>query len=108
MKANVGFSDKEIMKAQKKYAKMSDEELCEMIRKKTQELGRTPRVGEIPAARDIKRRLGSMAQSTGKGRGKRTVRNISEKGRSPQSKKIEEERSLSKRVKNCDRIIGNI
>ena len=59
MKANVGFSDKEIMKAQKKYAKMSDEELCEMIRKKTQELGRTPRVGEIPAARDIKRRLGA-------------------------------------------------
>lgn len=59
MKANVGFSDKEIMKAQRKYAKMSDEELCEMIRKKTQELGRTPRVGEIPAARDIKRRLGA-------------------------------------------------
>ena len=53
MKANVGFSDKEIMKAQRKYAKMSDEELCEMIRKKT------PRVGEIPAARDIKRRLGA-------------------------------------------------
>ena len=59
MKSNVGFSDKEIMKAQRKYAKMSDEELCEMIRKKTQELGRTPRVGEIPAARDIKRRLGA-------------------------------------------------
>ena len=55
-----------------------------------------------------KETLGRMAQSTGKGRGKRTVRNISEKGRSPQSKKIEEERSLSKRVKNCDRIIGNI
>ena len=54
MKANVGFSDKEIMKAQKKYAKMSDEELCEMIRKKTQELGRTPRVRRVEA-RKVKR-----------------------------------------------------
>ena len=104
MKANVGFSDKEIMKAQKKYAKMSDEELCEMIRKKTQELGRTPRVGEIPAARDIKRRLGAWPRVLEKA----GVKEPSEKGRSPQSKKIEEERSLSKRVKNCDRIIGNI
>ena len=31
MKANVGFSDKEIMKAQRKYAKMSDEELGEKL-----------------------------------------------------------------------------
>ena len=38
---------------------MSDEEVCEMIRKNTQELGTTARVGEIPAARDIKRRLGA-------------------------------------------------
>ena len=59
MKAKVEFSDKEIMRAHRKYSKMSDDELCEMIRKKTEEMGRTPRVNEIPAARDIKRRFGA-------------------------------------------------
>lgn len=58
-KSTARFSEKEIMKAHRKYSKMSDEELYEMIRNKTEELGRTPRVGEIPASRDIKRRLGA-------------------------------------------------
>lgn len=58
--------EEESLLAQKKYAAMSDEELLQFIREKTEEFGRPPKVDEVTASRYIKRRLGGMAQSARK------------------------------------------
>ena len=51
--------EEESLLAQKKYAAMSDEELLQFIREKTEEFGRPPKVDEVTASRYIKRRLGA-------------------------------------------------
>ena len=55
---NYESTDEEVLAAVEAYMKMTDEELLEMIRVKTEELGHVPTKHDIPGAFYIKSRFG--------------------------------------------------